>query len=109
MPEMSEPWIDYDGWDLDTPEPEPFEIDGVRLTMTCGACPEQYYVDLLDGTRIGYLRLRWSHFRADYPDCGGETVYEAQLDGDMVGCFSPEERKIHLPAAVKALLKRHNG
>ena len=39
-------------------------INGYRLILTCGACPEQY--DVFDGDRqVGYLRLRHGHFRAD--------------------------------------------
>ena len=81
-------------------------IDGCRLICTCSACPEQY--DVFDddtGVKIGYLRLRHGYFRADYPDCGDDTVYEAQPEGD--GCFEEHERQKYLTEAVSALISRH--
>lgn len=82
--------------------PEDVEIDGLKLECTCGACPEQY--DVFDGERqVGYLRLRHGHFRADCPDCGGETVYESEPEGD--GVFADEERMQELTSAVKAIRK----
>src|SRR5271157_3699826 len=98
-------WRTYDGWE-DEFDLEPFELEGATVTMTCWACPEQYDVTIGD-TRIGYLRLRWGRFRADYQDCGGETVYEANLGNGLQGSFSTEERMIHLPLAVQALKERH--
>jgi hypothetical protein len=55
--------------------------------------------------QIGYLRLRHGEFRADYPDCGGESVYFAEPKGD--GSFEPDERDKYLGEAVEALLKAH--
>ena len=84
------------------------EILGCKLIMTCYVCPEQYDVFLGD-RQIGYLRLRWGHFTADYPDVGGELVYEAGLGDGFAGSFETiEERQTHLTAAVKALLARDN-
>lgn len=80
-------------------------IDGCRLIPTCPACPEQYEVfDDATGQQIGYLRLRHGYFRADYPDCGGDTVYEKYTRGD--GCFEPDERQEELTKAVRAILDR---
>lgn len=80
--------------------PEDVEIDGLRLVCTCGACPEQY--DVFDGERqVGYLRLRHGYFRADCPDCGGETVHESYPRGD--GIFNDDERMAHLTAAVRKI------
>ena len=80
-------------------------IDGCRLIQTCCACPEQYDVfNDATGQQIGYLRLRHGHFRADYPDCGGDTVYESRPRGD--GFFEDDERQEELTKAVKALLHR---
>lgn len=80
--------------------PEDCEIDGLKLVCTCGACPEQY--DVFDGDKqVGYLRLRHGYFRADCPDCGGETVYESQPQGD--GIFDDNERMPELVNAVKAI------
>ena len=80
-------------------------INGCRLICTCSACPEQYDVfDNKTGEQLGYLRLRHGYFRADYLECGGETVYEAEPAGD--GIFEEDERLPHLTEAVNALLKQ---
>ena len=79
-------------------------VGGCFLIKTCSSCPEQY--DVYKGkVQIGYLRLRHGAFRADYPDCGGETVYEASPKGD--GEFEDDERDGYLATAVAALLKSH--
>lgn len=78
-------------------------IGGLRLVCTCGACPEQYDVFSKTGDKVGYLRLRHGHFRADVPDAGDETVYEAHPKGD--GVFEPEERMQYLTEAVEAIKK----
>lgn len=82
--------------------PADLEIDGLKLVCTCSACPEQY--DVFDGERqVGYLRLRHGYFRADCPDCGGETVYESEPTGD--GVFELNERIPELTNAIKAIRK----
>jgi hypothetical protein len=84
------------GW-LDKGWPENREIEGFRLVCTSPACPEQY--EVLDGERqVGYLRLRHGRFRADCPDCGGETVYSSNTKGD--GVFDEEEREREITAAI---------
>ena len=83
--------------------PTKSKILGADLECTCWACPEQYNV-FKDGIQIGYLRLRHGHFRANYPEHGGEIVYEADTEGD--GTFDDAEREVHLTKAVAALLKR---
>jgi hypothetical protein len=75
-------------------------ILNIVLEETCGACPEQYDA-FLDGKQVGYLRLRHGRFRVDYPDCGGETIYEAYPDGD--GIFESNEREFYLTEAKKAI------
>jgi hypothetical protein len=77
------------------------EIAGLRLVCTCSACPEQYDVLTATGKQVGYLRLRRGYFRADVPDCGGETVYEAKPRGD--GVFEADERERYLSEAVAAI------
>lgn len=77
-------------------------INGCRLICTCSACPEQY--DVFDETtkqQVGYLRLRHGHFRADVPECGGETVYTAHTKGD--GVFDEDERMPELTKAIAAI------
>lgn len=75
----------------------------IKLVETCGACPEQY--DAFIGSKqVGYLRLRNGYFRVDFPDCGGETIYEADPKGD--GIFDSEEREFYLNEAKNAILKK---
>ena len=85
----------------------------MKLVQTCGACPEQY--DVLDdaGKTVGYLRLRWSCFTADYLPTGDlngdeELVYEATIDDSgLSGAFSTEEqRREHLTRALAAIAER---
>lgn len=77
----------------------------IRLRMTCLACPEQYDAFVDDSeTQVGYLRLRHGHFRVDFPDCSGETIYEATPRGD--GQFEADERHHYLSCAVDAIEKR---
>ena len=77
-------------------------ILGYDLVMTCGACPEQYDV-FLDGKEVGYLRLRHGHFRADYPNVNGNTVYQSSTYGD--GIFEDRERMFQLTKAIQAIDK----
>jgi hypothetical protein len=84
----------------------PILINGYKLEQTSFACPEQYDVFDKDDNYVGYLRLRHGKFRADYPCCGGETVYESSTKGD--GIFNPEERMTELTRAVEALNKKIN-
>lgn len=84
--------------------PQPFEMDGLRLVCTSMACPEQYDVFDASGNKVGYLRLRHGTFRVDYPDCGGETVYQSHPNGD--GIFSDDERDIELGKAVEAIKRK---
>lgn len=81
-------------------------FNGLRFELTCGACPEQYDVYKGDNL-VGYVRLRWGFLRCEYPDVGGETVYEYDFDDGFNGCFnSDEERDFHLTEISKALTGR---
>lgn len=81
---------------------KPVLIHGYRLERTCFACPEQY--DVYAGDEIvAYLRLRHGSFRADVPDCGGDTVYTANPEGD--GIFEDDERQKFLTEAILAVQK----
>lgn len=81
-------------------------VGGCFLIKTCSRAPEQY--DVYKGKiQIGYLRLRHGLFRADYPECGGKTVYKALPTGD--GAFEDHERDKYLSEAVAALLKAHRA
>lgn len=81
------------------------DISIIVLELTCVACPEQYDA-FFDGGQVGYLRLRHGHFRVDYPDCGGETIYDAYPDGD--GSFDPDERDFYLTEAKNAIAAKIN-
>lgn len=90
---------DYGGL---SPSAEDICMGRYRLICTCSACPEQYDVyDDVTKRQVGYLRLRHGHFRADFPNCGGQTVYESVTNGD--GVFDDDERMPQLAAAVRAL------
>lgn len=64
--------------------------DTITLVRTCFACPEQYDA-FIDDVQVGYLRIRHGYFTVDYPDCGGETLFETTTIGD--GAFAEEERE----------------
>lgn len=81
-----------------------FEFFGVKLVMTCGACPEQYDA-YYNGDQIGYLRLRHGQFTVSYRDVGGKLVYQAEPNGD--GLFEPGERRRYLMEAARKLLAEH--
>lgn len=75
--------------------------NGLELKRTCEACPEQYEV-FKEGNRVAYYRLRHGEFRVDYPECGGETIYEAEPSGD--GIFDDNERLFYLSKAMRQVL-----
>lgn len=72
----------------------------IILVQTCSYAPEQYDA-FHKGKQVGYLRLRHGQFRVDYPDCGGETIYEAEPKGDA--CFHDDERERFLTDAKVAI------
>ena len=82
------------------------QILDYNLILTCPCCPEQYDVFDSEGKKVGYLRLRHGGFRADYPDCGGDTVYRYSFDDAWKGIFDDEEREFFLTEAVKAIHNR---
>ena len=89
----------FHGW---KPSDEDIVISGCRLICTCSVCPEQYEVfDNETGKQLAYFRLRHGHFRADVPDVGGQTVYDADTKGD--GWFEDTERRAELERAIKAV------
>ena len=82
------------------------QINGFELKMTCPAYPEQYDV-FKDGEQVGYLRLRHGYFSCDYPDCNGETIFEAEPKGQ--GYFEDEERDFYLTQAIEIIQKKINS
>lgn len=81
------------------------DIKGLNFIRTCDACPEQYDVYDKNKNLVGYVRLRHGYLYAEYPDVGGEMVYEAYPEGD--GIFkNDDERKYHLNKIAKCLLEK---
>ncbi len=86
------------------PEAPERTILGYDLYRTCTLCPQQYDV-FLGKNKVGYLRLRHGHFRADCPY--GNTVYEtSDCEGD--GGFELDEEEFFLTEAIKAIHKHLN-
>jgi hypothetical protein len=82
-----------------------FYLEDLKFVMTCIACPEQYDVFDHTGKKAGYVRLRHGELRCDYPECGGETIYEADPAGD--GCFdTDEERDHHLQKIARCIKEK---
>lgn len=83
------------------------KIKKASVHMLSPACPEQHvFIDTDTGEQIAYLRLRHGKFRVDVPDCGGETIYRANV-GEGAGWFSEEEREHYLVEAAKAIAKHY--
>lgn len=80
-----------------------YKRHNLEINLTCGACPEQYEV-FKDGKQIAYYRLRHGEFRVDHPECGGETIYESEPQGD--GVFEGDERLKYLLIALRILLNK---
>ena len=74
----------------------------IKLQCTSEMCPEQYDA-FLGGVQVGYLRLRHSFFRVEFPDVGGEEIYSAEPDGD--GRFMPQERDFYLGKARQEIAR----
>lgn len=82
-------------------------IKGLSFIKTCSACPEQYDVEY-DGKQVGYIRLRYGGLTVEYPDVGGEIIYEASIgDGWWTGEFdSEEQRQYHLNNIADTILEK---
>jgi hypothetical protein len=81
---------------------EDFTHCGIDFVTTCPSCPEQYDA-LIDGEKVGYLRLRHGRFYVECPECGGDRVFVAEPKGD--GMFDEDEREHYLTLAAKAIHK----
>lgn len=81
-----------------------YKNNGLTLKLTCGACPEQYDVFDSSNKQVAYLRLRHGEFRVYVPDCGGETIYYAEPNGD--GIFDENERLVFMTKAMREILKK---
>ena len=70
------------------------EKNKLVFKCTCRACPEQYDVFYND-KQVAYVRLRHGYLYCDVPDYNGDTIYEANPQGE--GCFwDNEEREYYL-------------
>ena len=94
------------------------ERHGIKLTLTCTACPEQYDA-LYEGKVVGYLRLRHgsftvhsctptevSHLGRSAPVVVNEIDFDATLyEGNPVGdgVFENDEREGYLNIASLAI------
>ena len=68
-------------------------IRGLKFDKTSEACPEQY--DVFYGeTQVGYVRIRFGNLRADYPDCGGETIFCEFFGDAFLGSFESEDQRM---------------
>ncbi len=76
----------------------------IKFVKTSEAFPEQYEAFDESDNQVGYLRLRHSWFRVDYPKNGGATIYEAHPKGD--GIFEDDERDFFLQEAYNAIVSK---
>ena len=84
-----------------------YKIKGLNFVKTCNACPEQYDVYDKDGVEVvGYVRLRHGYIRADYPNCGGKTIFEREYGDEFTGIFENEnDRMRYLSDIADAILE----
>lgn len=86
------------------------KIKELLFCKTCDACPEQYDVYNDCGEIVGYVRLRWGNLTCEYPDVGGELIYEASIGDELTGRFENDEQKIyHLSAIADKILEKINS
>lgn len=73
--------------------------DDIDLEQTSGNCPEQYDA-FHQGKKVGYLRLRYSQFRIDVPDCGEKKMVQ------LFSTLSNQDMQNLLKKVVKIIKKR---
>lgn len=79
-------------------------IKGLRFVLTCPYCPEQY--DVYHGHRqVGYVRLRHSRLRVDYPTCAGETVFQCPYGNSDTGMFLNDEDRMEYLEKIAVIIK----
>jgi hypothetical protein len=98
---------------LNLPKPEPLVLPesvrlvaerlGMTVSLTCRAAPEQYEITIGD-LAAGYIRTRWGGMSVDYPEAGGECLYEGAVDG--FGAFTDHEREAKLLFALGLIAAR---
>ena len=81
-----------------------YSRNGLILSMTCGACPEQYDVHL-NNELVGYIRLRHGTLSVEYTDFFGiSTVILVTEDVEGDGCFMGHERLRFMAIILRLLL-----
>ena len=76
--------------------------NGLRLELTCEACPEQY--EVFDGEKqVAYLRLRHGYYSVTVPDVMGEDILNGEPVGE--GMFEPEERFNYMAKTLRLIQK----
>lgn len=97
----------YTNGGFENNEPK-YIIDDLEFIGTCGACPEQYdVVKNIAGDRyqVGYVRLRHSKLRCDFPDVGGGTIFQHAFESDdWKGCFDDEEERIYFLTLIAEVI-----
>ena len=88
-------------------EDKSMKIKELEFKCTCSACPEQYDVFDSDGSIVGYVRLRWGGLTCEYPDVGGEVIYEADIGDGWCGSFESESQRVeHLNNIADKILEK---
>jgi len=86
------------------------KIKGLKFICTCSICPEQYDVFADDGKMVGYVRLRFGSLTCNYPDVGGECIYQASIGSEWAGCFGTTEQQMeHLSNIADKILEKMKG
>lgn len=68
-------------------------IKGLYFTETSCSCPEQYDVHDENNNIVGYVRLRHGFLRCEFPYCGGETIYQANIGDEWTGSFENDNQR----------------
>lgn len=86
-----------------------YTFDGLQFVETCFACPEQYDVFDENHKLVGYVRLRYGNLTCEYPDCGGELIYEHTFPtDDLKGSFEENERYNYLGLIAKLINEKRS-
>lgn len=83
-----------------------YTVNDLIFCLTCPGCPEQYEVYDSSGNQVGYVRLRFGYLRVDFPDCGGEVIYDHDFSDEWKGVFTADERKNFLKEIAEVISKR---
>lgn len=85
---------------------ETYNVNGLVFNLTCCGCPEQYEVFDSNGNQMGYVRLRWGYLRVEYPEYGGEVIYDHEFSDGWKGMLTEDEREHYLKEIAEAISKR---